>query len=370
MQFHFRLVHLPNVHRWHCLASRRDTAYVQRPHNDRKDSLHLRRRYLLGFRRHNHYSVHDHARLLLKFTGPPNRESLRPYGILDDRKHLSLRSSVWSPVLRPMAYRYPTRNVLDTLCCRLPSVRTSLLVSLRSATNAPYDPKHATSLESSRLPSHAYRNGGFSPRVQSTVGTPYDYPHGGVTFQGLGWMVSFTMDTMYLHRLVQWGLPAPNFRPGMFIPVGPPSFTSVALIGIANALPRYFDYFATHPLALPILQTTALFAAIFLWSLVFWFFCIALISVLCGLQEMSFRLTWWALVFPNVGFTIATISIGEELNSQGTLWIGSAMTILLVVMWIFLMVLHAMAVFTKQIMMPGLDEDKGTLEHNSHCATC
>ena len=66
----------------------------------------------------------------------------------------------------------------------------------------------------------------------------------------------------------------------------------------------------------------------------------------------------WALVFPNTGFTIATISIGVQLESQGIQWVGSAMTILIVIAWLFVLCSHAYALYTRRIMMPGLDEDK------------
>lgn len=182
----------------------------------------------------------------------------------------------------------------------------------------------------------------------------------GVTFQGLGFMVSFLMYSIYLGRLMQNGLPAPNLRPGMFIAVGPPSFTGLALIGLSNAIPRDYGYFGTHPAAFDILQTMALFTAVFLWTLAFWFFCISVVSVLAGVRKMSFHLVWWALVFPNVGFTIVTIDIGRQLESDGILWLTSAMTILLVCMWIFVFSEHIRALLTKRIMMPGIDEDKGT----------
>ena len=117
----------------------------------------------------------------------------------------------------------------------------------------------------------------------------------GVTFQGLGWIVSFLMYAAYIHRLMQYGLPAPNLRPGMFISVGPPSFRGLALIGMSNALPEDYKYFATHPTAIETLQNLAVFTAIFLWSLSFWFFCISLLSVLAGAKRMSFHLVWWGL---------------------------------------------------------------------------
>jgi hypothetical protein len=40
----------------------------------------------------------------------------------------------------------------------------------------------------------------------------------------------------YLSRLMAFGLPAQ--RPGMFIAVGPPSYTCMTLVGLAGELPR------------------------------------------------------------------------------------------------------------------------------------
>ena len=181
----------------------------------------------------------------------------------------------------------------------------------------------------------------------------------GVTFQGLGIFVSMIMYPLYLGRLMGDGLPAIDLRPGMFISVGPPAFTSLALIGMANSLPSNYNFLSTHPLSTEVLQTMALFTACFLWALGFWFFCISAISCVSGLRNMSFHLTWWAFVFPNVGFTIATIDIGTQFQSQGILWVGSAMTILLVVIWCFVFLNHINAVRQRKILWPGRDEDKG-----------
>lgn len=179
----------------------------------------------------------------------------------------------------------------------------------------------------------------------------------GVSFQGLGMTVSILMYANYVRRLMQYGLPDPNVRPGMFIAVGPPSFTALAFIGIARAVPRSTSYFGDPDIAYEALNVVAAFNAILLWSVSLWFFGISLLSVLAGIKEMSFHLTWWAMVFPNVGFTIATIEIGEVFQSAGVKWVGSAMTILLVVMYVFVLTHHIMAVIRKQIMVEGKDED-------------
>lgn len=180
-----------------------------------------------------------------------------------------------------------------------------------------------------------------------------------INASGLGFFVYICIIPMYIHRLFQYGLPAPNLRPGMYIAVGPPSFTGLALIGLSQALHPALGPFLQGPDVIVILQTMATIAAIFLWCLSFWFFCISTLPVLSGARKMKFHLTWWALVFPNSGWTISTIYIGRQLHSEGILWVASAMTILLVVAWIFVFVNHVRAVLSKEIMMPGKDEDKG-----------
>lgn len=103
----------------------------------------------------------------------------------------------------------------------------------------------------------------------------------------------------------------------------------------------------------------------FLWALAFWFFCIALISTLSTVKEMSFKCVWYATVFPNVGFTITMIQIGEQLLSPAIQWVTSIMTILLIALWLVVMVAHVRAFFKKQIMMPGLGEDNEQYEDNN-----
>ena len=62
-------------------------------------------------------------------------------------------------------------------------------------------------------------------------------------------------------------------------------------------------------------------------------------------------------MFPNVGFAICTIKIGHAFMSEGILWVGSAMSIILVAAWLFVAVMHIRAVWKKQTMWPGKDED-------------
>lgn len=187
----------------------------------------------------------------------------------------------------------------------------------------------------------------------------------GLTFQGLGFSISIFMYAHYIGRLMESGLPGSEHRPGMFICVGPPSFTALAIIGMAKGLPNGFSLLQdgeeeggplfsnqdTHTL-----KVLAISAGAFLWALSFWFFCIAVLSVVRS-PPKAFHLNWWAMVFPNTGFTLATIKLGTSFKSNGVCGVAAGMSILIICMWFFVAINNVIAVCRKQIMWPGKDED-------------
>jgi tellurite resistance protein TehA-like permease len=101
----------------------------------------------------------------------------------------------------------------------------------------------------------------------------------GIGCQGLGFTVAILMYAHYIGRLMQVGYPDREHRGAMFIGVGPPSFTCLAFIGMANALPDDFDLQGDGLVDAKVIRTLAIVAALFLWVLAMWFFMIALIAV-------------------------------------------------------------------------------------------
>lgn len=182
----------------------------------------------------------------------------------------------------------------------------------------------------------------------------------GVTYQGLGWTVATLIYPLYLGRLMQDGLPAAAMRPGMFIAVGPAGFTITAVIGMSRAIPEDYGYFAAHPMAPEVLRIVVLWLSIWIWCIGFWFFAFSLVAVLGPMFKfkLPFSMTWWAFVFPNVGFTVATTRIGEELNSEGILWVASALTVIIAATWVLVLYAQVVALARKKILWPGRDEDK------------
>lgn len=141
----------------------------------------------------------------------------------------------------------------------------------------------------------------------------------GIAFQGYGFLMSMVLLAIFFANLLEHGLPANDQLPGLFMPVGASGYTIVALIGCSRAIPEGYAYFATHPMAPEILRTVATWASIFIWYLTFWMFAIALLGTLSQAfpfqkghykPRMHFKLSWWAMIFPNVGFALATTYIG------------------------------------------------------------
>ncbi|GKZ32540.1 hypothetical protein AbraIFM66950_002021 [Aspergillus brasiliensis] len=180
----------------------------------------------------------------------------------------------------------------------------------------------------------------------------------GITFQGLGFSISFMMYAHYIGRLMETGLPSPEHRPGMFICVGPPAFTALALVGMAKALPDDFQVIGDPHAVIDgrVMLFLAVSAAIFLWALSFWFFCIAVVAVVRS-PPTGFHLNWFAMVFPNTGFTLATITLGNMFDSPGVKGVATAMSLCVIIMFIFVLVSAIRAVIRKDIMWPGQDED-------------
>lgn len=182
----------------------------------------------------------------------------------------------------------------------------------------------------------------------------------GCAYQGFGWLISLVALVGVIRNLLDNGLPPPAMRPGMFIPVGACAYTVIALLGQANAVPdtMTYGYFAKHPTAPETLRIVALFVGIFVWLFAFWLFAIAFLANVSVIGKMPFSLTWWAFIFPNVGFTVSTSMIGKDLESEPILWIASIMTILLVAIWLVSVVGCVKAVWNGTILWPGKDEDK------------
>ncbi|KAI1086548.1 voltage-dependent anion channel-domain-containing protein [Rostrohypoxylon terebratum] len=178
----------------------------------------------------------------------------------------------------------------------------------------------------------------------------------GLTCQGLGLSVAFMMYAHMVGRLMSRGMPNREHRAGLFMNVGPPAFTALAVIGMANGLPDNLDLNMGMVLDMTVIRPIAVVAAIFLWALSLWWFGIAVVSVILS-PPQYFHLNWWAMAFPNTGFILATISIGNEIQHEGIRWLATGLSICLLLTYLVVLFNLVRAVIVQDIMYPGRDED-------------
>ena len=178
----------------------------------------------------------------------------------------------------------------------------------------------------------------------------------GLTCQGLGLAVAGMMYALLVGRLFSAGLPDREHRPGLFMCVGPPAFTALALVGMGNGLPDEFDADFDGVVDARTLRTLAVVCAVFLWALSFWWFGVAAVAV-AARTPRYFHLGWWAAVFPNSGFTLATIALGRAMRCGPILGVATGMSVGVVLAYMFVLGHTVRAVWVQDIMYPGRDED-------------
>ena len=174
------------------------------------------------------------------------------------------------------------------------------------------------------------------------------------------------MYAVLLLRLMTCGLPHANHRPGLFICVGPPSFTIIALLGIAEESSRFLPESGLLDVSREQLASAFVMIAtccsVFLWMVSAWFWCLAVVTIVVGTiqdpSHMTFILAWWAFVFPNVGFTIATVELSDALQSSAIRGLAIVLMIFLIIAWCTVLCFHFEAVISKKIMWHGKDEDR------------
>lgn len=180
----------------------------------------------------------------------------------------------------------------------------------------------------------------------------------GIAAQGLGWILAIFIYTVYFTRLIHSDMPPPSVRPGMYMSVGPAAYTCAGLLalgkGAMSSLPPGF-------LGIEALNVGQLWyaisvpAALFLWLLAAWFSALSTVACVKKMRTMTFSLQWWSFIFPNAGLALATIQIGNALESKGIKIAGVVITVILIPLWIFNAIMHVKAIWQRELLAPGRD---------------
>lgn len=138
------------------------------------------------------------------------------------------------------------------------------------------------------------------------------------------------------------------------------AYTSYTLIALASTaqkvVPEDFLGVTSIPVG-DVWKAIGVPAGIFFWLLSFWFFSLATVSVLVVAKHTYFTMQWWSFIFPQVALCTAGLTIGDVLDATTVKWVFSVFSVVLVVMWFIVAGAHIRAVFKKQVLWPGVDED-------------
>lgn len=181
----------------------------------------------------------------------------------------------------------------------------------------------------------------------------------GISGQGLGWVLSLLMYSVYFTRLIRSDIPNPSLRPGMYVSVGPAAYTAAGLLALGQQahlqMPKGYMGITSLDVG-DVWLAVALPATLFLWMVAIWFSGVTTLQVACDARRMGFTLQWWAFVFPNAGLAMATIQIGKALDSDGVNGVAAGLTVLLVCFWLLCAAMHARAVWRHDLLHPGKDQ--------------
>ena len=181
---------------------------------------------------------------------------------------------------------------------------------------------------------------------------------GGIAGQGFGWILAFFLYTVYLTRLIHSQMPEPSVRPGMFVSVGPAAYTCAGLLSLGQVarskIPAEFLGIQAFPVG-ELWFALSVPVALFLLLIAVWFSALSTVAILRHMRQMSFTLQWWSFIFPNAGLAMATIHVGNVLDSRGIKIAGSVITTILIPLWIFCVFMHIRAIVRRELLAPGRD---------------
>ncbi|RDW91577.1 hypothetical protein BP5796_02742 [Coleophoma crateriformis] len=183
---------------------------------------------------------------------------------------------------------------------------------------------------------------------------------GAVTLQGTGFCVSLMIYSAFIYRLMTQKLPREVARPGMFVSVGPSGFTVAGLVHIGNVLQTKVmpNGYLGHPDTGFFLKLIADLVGLWLWGLCLWFFIVSvgahhkLMRPNNPKHHLQYDMTWFSFVFPNTAMITATQAIGKAFDSQAIKIVGTAMSGLLVLVWLFVFFMMFRAFWQRKLLWP------------------
>ncbi|PBK67190.1 hypothetical protein ARMSODRAFT_1020683 [Armillaria solidipes] len=192
----------------------------------------------------------------------------------------------------------------------------------------------------------------------------------GYFFQGLGSFMTFFYLCIYVIRVMATGFLEGHQANGAFVACGPPGFTALALIKLADQARSILPSrgYVTEN-AGEIWYAASVLAGLLLYGLAVFFFIFGVLPYWYKLHKnLNEILGCWALTFPNVGWISTTRIMGDIFGIEFLYTIHLCLTIAMVLTWFTLFVLTVVAL-CRGLIFKSKEEDvlKDILPaHNEH----
>ncbi|KAI0082018.1 hypothetical protein K474DRAFT_1703482 [Panus rudis PR-1116 ss-1] len=180
----------------------------------------------------------------------------------------------------------------------------------------------------------------------------------GYIFQGLGFFMTLFYICIYILRIMTTGFMEGHQANGAFVACGPPGFTALALINLADLgqdILKENDLIS--PRAGEIWYASSVLSALLLFGLAIFFFAFGALPYWFKLHKhLSEILGCWALTFPNVGWILTLRKLGDIFHLRVFYIWQLVMTILMCIIWLVLFSLTAIAFWKGKIFISSPEE--------------
>ena len=150
---------------------------------------------------------------------------------------------------------------------------------------------------------------------------------------GVSVLPAFAILTILMLRLVLHKLPEKEWAISSWLALGPIGTAALALLVLGHQAPTLMASLGLAQLG-QLFQQAGILASLILLGFGLWWLGIALLTTLHhAKQDLPFNLGWWGLTFPLGVYTLAILTLAQQLNLAFLYAVGYAFATILMLLW-------------------------------------
>lgn len=156
---------------------------------------------------------------------------------------------------------------------------------------------------------------------------------GSYVLWGISVLPAFAILTILMLRLVLHKLPEKELAVSSWLALGPIGTAALALLVLGHQAPTLMASLGLAQLG-QLFQQAGILASLILLGFGLWWLGIAVLTTLHhAKQELPFNLGWWGLTFPLGVYTLAILTLAQQLNLAFLYAVGYAFAAILMLLW-------------------------------------